>query len=251
MSESSRYLRFLIPGALFQFLFGAWLLLDNEICDCYGVSTEFPDGLALALVAVAAFPIGFVSGAFASFIAWRARAGHGWANFLLRQWDDGRIARDHLGSLRKLGVTRGANTPEMGSVLTDAALHLLEAKPTHSAAAKRMSSLLDLVNALSNGIASVVLAAIGVICAALGTTVYIQFFGDGSLDLGRISLLVGWLVGLGTVLVLLIESERRVSRVCEFYLSAIRQLWRNQRTLGSRDYGSLRGLAYPSAEPRH
>jgi hypothetical protein len=223
MNEGARWLRFLLPGAILEFVFGGWLYVDAQICNCYRVNVDVSSATALALIAAGALAFGFVCSVAASFIAWKARRGSRFFRGILRQWDDAAIVVRRIETLRALGIVPAkdalSDSGSIGaSVTTDLAYHLLEGEPKYAAASQRMGRLLDLVNGLSNAVVAI---AVGVLLVLVSLAVTSAMLFGASPDPGRVLWSILWLVAASLTGLLVMDSQRRVSDVCGEFLDAL------------------------------
>jgi hypothetical protein len=152
--ELARWLRYVIPGALFEALVMGWLYTDNAIYDRYPGLPSIDVPLVTALSA-ASLPLGFVLSSVMHTMKW-----YNWLSFLIARMDDAKILEKSHSSLYK----KKLKTEEYRGFL-DAVLHLRfsDKQPVLN----RARGLLDLANGQSTCLVAVLLSIVTIVVVLL------------------------------------------------------------------------------------
>lgn len=167
--DVSRWLRYAIPGVLFEAVLGVWLYVDDGFCQCYTDLPKVEAQLLIALVAVA-LPLGFVASVLAHELMWARRF-----PFLARL-DDNWILDPMSGKPPTTELDPDASDPsklthileivsvgadpkrELAAVEVDLAFQQLAAKEAWAPSVQRIRTTIDLLNGLAAAFCAVMVA---------------------------------------------------------------------------------------------
>jgi len=219
--ELHRWLRYALPGALFELTFGVWLYLDSRACDCYPDFPEF-DTATAAAIAAATLPIGFVLSVLMHTILWCRH--DGWP---FRRIEAVSILRDSESAiqserLRELVATADLeNDLERAHACLDAVLHLDAGSADRNAALGRARALIDLMNGLAISCTAIVVSILSILGTLIVTLVRSGAWTEGSDWWWRAAVLAGALVVSGFLACFFWRSQRTVARITNHYLQAL------------------------------
>ena len=220
MMELHRWLRYALPGALFELTFGVWLYFDSSAYDSYPALPEF-DTATAAAIAAATLPIGFILSVLMHSILWCRHAG--WP---FRRIEAATILRDAESVIQSRplrGLVAGADLdedPERAHAFLDAVLHLHAGSPDHRAALDRARALIDLMDGLATGFTAIVVSVLSIAGTLVVTSARSWSWSD-EWDLWR-GIVSGVALVLWSLLALLfLCSEHRVARITNHYLQAL------------------------------
>lgn len=266
MMELHRWLRYALPGALFEITFGLWLYLDSRAYKSYPALPEFDTATdtataaaIVAATAAATLPIGFVLSVLMHTILWRRHDGwpfrcnrdrwpfrlwcrhDGWP---FRRIDAASILVDSKPTIEQLlqlpsdDDLRG--NPEQAHAYLDAALHLDAGPKDRKAALDRVRGMLDLMNGLATGFTAILVSSLSIL-GTLAVTVVRRWAWSDGWDSWRLAVLIVALVVSGFLACVFLRQQHRVTRITNHYLRALlvrptaasrrRTSWRPARAL--------------------
>ena len=201
MNEAARLLRLVAPGALFVLLYGAWFVIDTNLCD--RPLPQINAGGA-ALVAGAAIPIGFVAQVIAAEITWCPLLQE-------RPWRPLRTINNRSVSQQVRGIREAR--PDLDLVgIVDVWIHEGYKNAEQPHVLNRLRSVADLYQGLGHGAVSALMAILAIVVTLVVTW---DWPFRGSDDAARLALLVIGLGVCGLVSWGMCRSHQRVVRIAE------------------------------------
>ncbi len=215
--DFARWLRYAIPGALFEALVVAWLYTDDAILGWYPHLPPIDTNLVAALTA-ASLPIGFALSTLMHDLKWLDRP-----RIIARMADED-ILRKSESSLFEPGL----DTPKQRGYL-DAVLHVRFADS--QVVVGRDRSLLDLVNGMSTCLLAVGGALVGIAGILI---VKVAVMDDiPKHNAGHWVFSAAYVVGCFACIVLFNRGQWRTAKIAEEYLNGIFQEQRDIQSRGT------------------
>ena len=220
--ELHRWLRYALPGALFELTFGLWLYLDSRAYHSYPALPEF-DTATAAAIAGATLPIGFILSVLMHTILW---CSDGWPFSRVKSACILMASESAIHSKQLLELLSGSNLDkrrkaEQAHAYLDAVLHLYAGSADRKAALDRVRGLLDLMNGLATGCTAIVVSMLSIVGTVVVTWVYTGSWTEGWEWYWRFAVLVGALLLWLLLAILFWDSQRRAARITNHYLQAV------------------------------
>jgi hypothetical protein len=213
--DTARWLRFLVPGSVFELALGTWILFDHTYSSSYGSLLEASAFEFAALVIAATIPIGFVCSVVTQFIIWMTWTkpdpiiGRNCSQQQLKRL--GLEGREYESDIGRIAARCARPEIERAEAIIDYVLH----SGVEERIASRARSLLDLSNSLANSAVAVALALLSVV-AFFGVSSVFQI-SDG-FSLKRLLIFFFAMVIQLLLCAVILESQRRVSRIGNYFI---------------------------------
>lgn len=228
--DFARWIRYWIPGGVFELALGSWLFFDSASCQCYG-TIEISATEVMLVAAGAALPIGFLASVLGHELYWRRvlrRLDDAWASepvefvsyipALEPPLPDSSPRRARIGRIVVNLIGSRLPDEERAAAEIDLIIRLLKNREKSVA---RLDSLVDNMRGLAASFAAVLAAAFSSLILLLVALVAHWDLGVYFADAERVAILVAWLAICAVTAFLLWIGQRKVCRIAEYYARSL------------------------------